>query len=91
MLGGLDARTVAGYRVELNDPLSPVDLLPTSGLIATVVYSATVREGAHGQNARNHLNTHRNEPVDRNTSSGFLLRFGIQRRKSKGPAIRLTL
>ena len=50
-----------------------------------------LREGVHRQNAPNHLNTQRDEPVERNTTSGFLLRFGIQRTISQGLAAALTL
>jgi hypothetical protein len=37
------------------------------------------------------LNSRRDEPVDRNTTSGFSLRFGIQLTTSKGLALKLTL
>jgi hypothetical protein len=50
-----------------------------------------VREAAHEKNAPNRVNTQRDEPVERNTTSGFLLRFGIQRTMSKGLTAKLTL
>jgi hypothetical protein len=36
-----------------------------------------VRGGVHEQNAPNHLNIQRDEPVERNATIGFLLRLGI--------------